>query len=189
MRSTGIAPGDDTNAMIDCLERLGCGVGLRDRRRTACRRHRRHGWRASSPAGRPADQAGRHDVALHHRARLAGRRSVHDRRRSAAAATPDGTAARRARRARRHGRTGRGVGPPPGHRGRPAARRRCRDDARRRVEPVHHGADADRAVHPGWAAPVAVDPAGVGVVPRHHGIGHVVVRRRPTSTSPVDGSW
>jgi 3-phosphoshikimate 1-carboxyvinyltransferase len=27
---TGIAPGDDTMAMIDCLERLGCGIGLRD---------------------------------------------------------------------------------------------------------------------------------------------------------------
>lgn len=26
---TGLAPGDDTNAMIDCLERLGCGVGIR----------------------------------------------------------------------------------------------------------------------------------------------------------------
>jgi 3-phosphoshikimate 1-carboxyvinyltransferase len=26
---TGVAPGDDTNAMIDCLERLGCGIGLK----------------------------------------------------------------------------------------------------------------------------------------------------------------
>ena len=25
----GVAPGDDTAAMIDCLRRLGCGIGLR----------------------------------------------------------------------------------------------------------------------------------------------------------------
>ena len=26
---TGVAPGDDTTAMIDCLQRLGCGIGIR----------------------------------------------------------------------------------------------------------------------------------------------------------------
>ena len=26
----GVAPGDDTTAMIDCLTRLGCGIGVRD---------------------------------------------------------------------------------------------------------------------------------------------------------------
>ncbi|HSP29610.1 MAG TPA: hypothetical protein VLN74_13745, partial [Ilumatobacteraceae bacterium] len=25
----GVAPGDDTTAMLDCLQRLGCGIGLR----------------------------------------------------------------------------------------------------------------------------------------------------------------
>ena len=26
---TGVAPGDDTTAMIDCLQQLGCGIGVR----------------------------------------------------------------------------------------------------------------------------------------------------------------
>ena len=29
----GVAPGDDTASMIECLQRLGCGIGVRGRGR------------------------------------------------------------------------------------------------------------------------------------------------------------
>ena len=97
-RSCGVARGDDTTAMLACLEALGCSIRLR---------HTDEGTRAdvvgtggvaAAPADHVAGQARRNDLAVRHRAGCPRRRPVHDRRRTAAAQPADGAPARCARR-------------------------------------------------------------------------------------------
>ena len=174
----GLAPGDDTNAMVGMPQRTRRARRHLDRRRRVDRCGRRHRRR---PAGRPdhaRHPARRHDVTLHHGAGLARPRPVPDRRRTTASRPTDGSAARLAACTRRPPRARGGVGPPAGHRVRAGRRCRCHRHARRCVQPVRHGTDADRPADPRWSLAGVVDRSRQPALRRDHEGRDGVVRRR-----------
>ena len=161
---TNVPDGDDTTAMIDGLTALGAGVESFERRVTIDRRARARRDRA----GRRARRAGRHHVEVPHRAGRARSCADHDRRSPGAAAEGVRSAPRRTRAARCHGDGRRRMGAPAGDRAR-SGDRVGGVDRRRRVEPVHHGVDADRTVPTGGLATRPHEPARVAAVRRDDG--------------------
>ena len=97
-RLRGVPGGDDTVAMVRCLQALGVGVVARRRRGASVAGT--GGRLAAGPIALDAGLAGTTSRFVTAR-RRARRRAGHDRRRAAAAAPADGPAARRPRRARR----------------------------------------------------------------------------------------
>ena len=132
-----------------------------------------------------ADAAGRHDVAVRHRARRARAGTV--RRSTVIRRCARGRWRRCTTRSSRSGRpcrAGEALGPPAGHGARPGSRcGRRRSRSRRRQQPVHHRADADRPVLAGRSASRLSRPARVAPVPADHRGGDG--RRSGTTASTI----
>ena len=163
---TGVPPGDDTVAMVRCLAALGTPIAVARRPGRGDRDRRAARARGGVLDAGLAGTTSRFVTAV---AALAAE-PVTDRRRPAAAGPTDGSAARRPR----------APSAPPSRptRARPSAGRPSRGPLRRggtvalprrRLQPVPHGADADRPAARRRTAHRADHAAGLGTVRRADG--------------------